>query len=53
MALISRTVARFLTAEAMNLELDTHDPLGHITSDTAFRSGLILDLATRGLKLKT
>ena len=46
-------MARFLTTSAMNLKLGTNKQLGQLTSDTEFRSGLIIDLATRGPKPKT
>ena len=45
--------ARFVTAGATTLKLGTLVPLGKMTLETKFRSGLILGLATRGRKVKT
>jgi hypothetical protein len=42
--------ARFVTAGAIDLNLCTYVPIGHLTSQTNFRSDLILGLATRGPK---
>jgi hypothetical protein len=45
---------RFVTARAIDLKLCTYYvPPGHITYQTKFQSDLILNLATKGPKLKT
>jgi hypothetical protein len=45
--------ARFVTTGAIDPKLWTYLPLGKSNSQTKFQSFLILDLATRGPKLKT
>jgi hypothetical protein len=43
---------RSVTTGAIDLKLCTYVPLGHLTTQTKFRSSLILGLATRGSKPK-
>jgi hypothetical protein len=47
------SMARFVTAGAIDLKLCTYVPLGEMILQTKIRSDLILDLATRGPKPKT